>query len=619
MRDFMVELLAIYDTIARTQIGRLEPDLSADEVMSECEKVMDDLRGLRVKTDSLLREHLYPMLDNITELAEEDEQDLYATAQKMSSYAVRVDPGLALKIYQKLLECARSKKNDAKIIKYLYWCGITTFFFLRGQYQGVTEDETILAYFEEGAAYADRYQTFDDPETRQYIHRCLGNRSMICYNVHNPEKAKELEESNFSFWNRLLFDGIDTDFPWLNYFLACLNHRHGYLVDSAHTDPDSVTKAMLRDNLDISITVNKLYQKNRDSFSVFGGTRYDYMLWEAQFLSGLISFDHLYENISKRKEEIADDDFSGDALYVNVQLNSFLMFYAAKMRKLRDRKDEIVSQLSKEVIDYFSRIPMSVSPAILTEQLQFFAINLSDILPPEEQVEFTLKMTTFRHIQTYAHSIMVGKISTVITKHLIANRPDYFIGCKDITGAGDVAAKAEELCRFAETGSMCHDIGKISFISNPFMHTRVLTDEETTIVRQHPGDGAKLLMRDNDAGVNKGYIDVIMGHHKYYDNSGGYPEDYDASKSENKMMVDIISVANAIDASTDTIGRTHINAKSLAEICAEIKKHAGVRYSPVVAGSLDDEAVASAIGSLLKKDRKEAYYTAYLHSWGKGN
>jgi len=615
MREFLTGLQAEYEKIAQNQIGRLKPGLSADEVISACEKLVENTGAFRRNTDTLLKKHLYPMLENIAAISDEEEAEMYDTAQRLSSYAARIDPGLALKIYQGLLQWARSRGDVAKTIRYLYWCGITTFFFFRTQNMSGEQDKEITAYFEEGASYSDRYHSFDDPETRQYIHRCLGNKSMMYYHTHGAKKAIESEELCFSFWNQLLFMGKDLDFPWLNYFMACLNHRHGHLATTAHTDPDGATKAELREILDIAITINKLYSKNRDSFSVFGGTRYEFMLWEAQFLSDLISFDHLYENCYRKKAEFSPDDFSPDALFVKLQLNSYLMFYAAKMQKLKDRKDDIIAAVSKDAVDAFSLIPMSVSPANVSEHLRFFASNLSDVFDPVEQMDFVLRMTTFRHIPTYAHSIMVGKISEYLTKRLINQCPDRFIGCLGFDNAGEVAEHADDLYRFVEIGSLCHDIGKISYVCNPYMHTRLLTDEEYAVIKAHPEDGAAMLTRDDNADINSAYIEVIMGHHKFYDNSGGYPEDYDTSKLKNKMLIDIIAVANVIDSATDLIGRAYSEPKTLDGIIAEISSGAGVLYSPIVAGALKDDAVAAEIKHILDVDRKNAYYTAYLHAW----
>ena len=609
MRDFLIELQSVYDQIARHQIGRLEPGLSAEQVISSFKDIRERLSALRLESERIMNDHLFPMLEDMSAISCEDEEALFATAQKISAYETRTDPALALKIYQGLLDWSRARQDDAKILKYLYWCGITLNFFSQD------EREKILKYFKEGASYAEEYHSFEDPETRKYVHRCLGNTSMVYYFMDEPEKAMDVDEYAFCFWNGLMFSGADPDFPWLNYFLTCLNHRYSTLSTNVHTDPDSETRDVLKKLLETAIMINKLYHKNRESFRVFGGTRYDYVLWEAQFLNGLISFDMLCENIEKRKAEFAPDDYSPDAMYVRHDLNIYMMFYAKSMQRLSDIKDELVAAVSNDTIEYFSKIPASVDPKDVSEQLLNSALHLSSTFKPDEQLDFVKEMTTFRHIPTYAHSIMVSKIAQRLTEFLISDSPQCFVGCLGIAVQGDVRKKAGELRRYAEKSGLCHDIGKISFILNPYINVRILTDEEREFIRRHPSYGKSMMMRDDEAPDSDAYMDVIVGHHKYYDNSGGYPDDFDIAGSENRIMIDIISVADSIDAATDDTIKTHSRAKSLDEVCGEIIAGAGTRYSPVVAGALEDGGVRDSIAAILENERTGAYYTAYRHAW----
>ena len=613
MRDCFEKLLSDYEQIAHNQIGPLEPNLSKDEVISAYKETTETLWALRRNTGKIFEEHLYPFLSDVETITDDDEAELYAVAQKLSSYEVRHDPAIALKIYEALLAWARFRKDDPKTIRYSYWCGITLFLFL------VKKRDRILEYFKNGSSFADRYHTFPDPETRQYIHRCLGNASMIQYNVDKENgiygRAMAMEDSNYAFWNSIIFSGKDLEFPWLNYFILCLNHRHSHLSANIKREPDSATKEELQKVLDNAITINKLYQKNRSSFSAFGGSRYDYILWEAQFLSGLISFDHLRENIYKRKTEFEADDFSSDALFVKITLSTHLMFYASKMEKLKGRKNEILAAESAEAIRHFSIIPKTVSPVTVGELLQPFTTDLSEIFEPEEQLDFILRMSTYRHIPTYAHSIIVGRIAAVLTRHLAETEPGLFVGCLDIANEDEVKGRIEELCSFAIWAGLCHDIGKVSYSSNPYMQARVLTEEEFEKTKQHPEAGANMLKREADSTLHRGYIDVIWGHHKHYDNKGGFPEDFDIDSSKYRIMIHIISIADTIDEATEDIGDTCMEAKSLEAACLDIKAEAGTRYSPVVANALFNESVQNDINKILDVGRKDAYYTAYRHAW----
>ena len=123
------------------------------------------------------------------------------------------------------------------------------------------------------------------------------------------------------------------------------------------------------------------------------------------------------------------------------------------------------------------------------------------------------------------------------------------------------------------------------------------------------------MVRDDGVLHCDAYVDVILGHHKFYNNSGGYPEDFDIESSSNRIMIDIISVADSLDAATDDILKTHNKVKSLNMVCEEIIAEAGVRYSPVVASALENQEVKKSLARILTHEREEAYYTAYHYAW----
>jgi len=214
---------------------------------------------------------------------------------------------------------------------------------------------------------------------------------------------------------------------------------------------------------------------------------------------------------------------------------------------------------------------------------------------------------------------MVGKIAVCLTRFLIEKSPECFIGCSGMETVADVKENADVLCGYAEASGLCHDIGKISYDSNPYMSARVFTEDELKIVKMHPETGKKLLSRKegalNEGALNDLYTDVIVGHHKHYDNINGYPETFDLNASKHKMMIMVIKAADTIDAATDDVGKTYAVAKSLPEVCAEIKTLSEREYSPDIAELLEYSEVTEALEHILTEGRKEAYYTAYSHAW----
>ena len=82
MNEFLVKLQTEYEHIANSRIGSLEPGLTADEVVLSCIQIVDDVRSHRKSIDEIITTHLNPMLEDITNISDEDEAVLFETVQK---------------------------------------------------------------------------------------------------------------------------------------------------------------------------------------------------------------------------------------------------------------------------------------------------------------------------------------------------------------------------------------------------------------------------------------------------------------------------------------------------------------------------------------------------------
>lgn len=93
---------------------------------------------------------------------------------------------------------------------------------------------------------------------------------------------------------------------------------------------------------------------------------------------------------------------------------------------------------------------------------------------------------------------------------------------------------------------MLHDIGKVGVSEDILDKIGKLTDEEWTIIKQHPVQGAEIV--SHLPFLDK-IVDWIKYHHKWADGSG-YPDD-GKKDGQIPMEATIIAVADAFDAMTD--------------------------------------------------------------------
>jgi len=123
--------------------------------------------------------------------------------------------------------------------------------------------------------------------------------------------------------------------------------------------------------------------------------------------------------------------------------------------------------------------------------------------------------------------------------------------------------------------SLLHDIGKIGIPESILNKPGKLSDEEYSIIKEHPVIGANIV-KDIDA--LKNCTDIIMYHHERYDGKG-YPK----GLKEDKIPLDayIIALADAFDAMCSD--RPYRKAMSRDDAAKIIKAERGKQFNPDVA------------------------------------
>ncbi len=260
-----------------------------------------------------------------------------------------------------------------------------------------------------------------------------------------------------------------------------------------------------------------------------------------------------------------------------------------------------------------------------------FAVGSHNVFDDYSYLKMLLSLTVFRHPPTYAHSIMVAKISFVITEYIAKYYPEQLVDLPGFKNVQDVKDKFGEILLFVWFSGLLHDIGKISYSHLVSFYARKLNDKEFEMIKQHSSKTDGFIKAVPDFGetnelyneINSStnihfsnnpvlfthFIDVAMGHHKSFDGEFGYPNEYDNRKSPVKLIIDIITIADSIDAATDSIGRSYAVEKKLSHLKEEILSQIGTRYSDFVAKLIfNNELVYNSINNLIKKDRIDVYY-----------
>ena len=187
--------------------------------------------------------------------------------------------------------------------------------------------------------------------------------------------------------------------------------------------------------------------------------------------------------------------------------------------------------------------------------------------------------------------------------------PGGFVHCEQSVRVVEVLENQEKFLDFVSQAARIYDVGKIQLASLVNKHSRQLTAREMKRIYSHPANGVKLL--EKIPSLQK-YNDVILGHHKSWDGKMGYPEDFDNTKSKDRLFIEILHISDCIDAATDFVGRSYKSRKKLPQVMEELIQGRGSWYSPQLVELMkDDQALLDELSYLVGPGRIRTCYSVY--------
>ena len=231
-------------------------------------------------------------------------------------------------------------------------------------------------------------------------------------------------------------------------------------------------------------------------------------------------------------------------------------------------------------------------------------------LTEKERIYYLNELNVATQVTTYAHSVHVAMIAQKLMEGILAYQPELVKGVLGERRNGKVFLDTKKCMDFIFEAAMYHDIGKnaiISVVNNDF---RPLTDEEFAIIKKHPALGAELLKIAPS--LYEKFRDTTLGHHKWYNGKGGYPKDFDNTKSPKRILIDIITLSDCMQAATERIGRNYKSGKNFDRVMEEFRRDAGTRYNPDLVNFIDShQDVAHDLAALINEGWVDIYFDIY--------
>lgn len=235
--------------------------------------------------------------------------------------------------------------------------------------------------------------------------------------------------------------------------------------------------------------------------------------------------------------------------------------------------------------------------------------RLVKYLSYKQMIRFMSGLNVSTQVTTFAHSMHVAKIAKVLLNGVLKHKPELLQGVFGYKTTTEVLKHKRTLRSFIYEAGMIHDIGKnaiVSVVNNEYLP---LTDDEFSIIRLHPRLGDIFL---NAVPGLEIFHDTTVGHHKWYNGKGGYPEDFDNTKSPKRILIDIITLSDCMQAATERIGRNYKNGKNFDRVMEEFRRDAGTRYNPDLVNFIDSHKdVARDLAALINEGWVDIYYSIY--------
>lgn len=235
--------------------------------------------------------------------------------------------------------------------------------------------------------------------------------------------------------------------------------------------------------------------------------------------------------------------------------------------------------------------------------------RLVKYLSYKQMIRFMSGLNVSTQVTTFAHSMHVAKIAKVLLNGVLKHKPELLQGVFGYKTTTEVLKHKRTLRSFIYEAGMIHDIGKnaiVSVVNNEYLP---LTDDEFSIIRLHPRLGDIFL---NAVPGLEIFHDTTVGHHKWYNGKGGYPADFDNTKSPIRFLIDIVTLSDCLQAATERVGRNYRISKTFEVVMSELRAGAGTKYNPNLVALIDAyPKLAKKLHHLVENGWIEIYYRIY--------
>lgn len=353
--------------------------------------------------------------------------------------------------------------------------------------------------------------------------------------------------------------------------------RNTYLVDSetmSKQEADSIMRQVVKRNL------------ANPHLTALSYLRTLYMQMNLGDITGREAWKKAMERYEQNWAEMKDKHM--DVYELDEYLQPFYTFFYINYKSGMpvDVKRQTVLRMSYDIETAFrNRKDMRRNTAYIRDMIRLSTYDkVTMYLTPEEVERFLCALNMATQPASYVHSVNTAKITDELMAAILKHQPQLLVGTLGCESVQDVKKNKKALTNFAHQAALYHDIGKNSIASLINKGHRPLMREERQLMQKHCEFGLKYLEQTPTLAQ---YSDIAMGHHKWYNGKGGYPEKFDNTKSSLRFMIDVVAIADNIQDAAEACVRYDGYPNPLKAKMEDLRQGSGTRFNPDLVSLID--------------------------------
>ena len=539
--------------------------------------------------------------------------EVYNTlSNEMGSYIETSDPFLSMHLLRVLEDYYTSGECPDSVNNLLATYNAATYFCK--QIYNISGDETYIA-----KGYQLIKATLNaDPKKYQYYNYCLTHAlrtsstlSFINTKVETIDEAKEHNTMLLKILNdpSVIYDNAfinEADVKETRHIAESFNERvvRNYYINDTTVIDNAIADSIMRATISRSNAAAKTDYRTRLRHLLFKVTLGDITMKEARK-------EALTYYKSVRATLMASKNLTPQQMQSFI-LPFFTFFYINDMADVpNNAKCKTVKAMCNDIVTAYNKVTNQQQNTdhikYLNQLVTYQRVN--KYLTPNERVNFLNRLIVSTQVTTYAHSVHVGTIAKMLMQSILDHEPELLTGMLGCRDANEVKRKKKDFMTFIHEAALYHDLGKnlmIPIVTNDY---RPLYDEEFAIIKRHPELGLQYLELSPDLAR---YHDTTLGHHKWYNGKGGYPDSFDNTKSPYRTLIDLLTLSDCMQAATEQVGRNYKGEKTFDTVMEEFRQQAGTRFNPDLVRFIDEHAdLADQLRDNLNTDWYNIYYDIY--------